>query len=148
MCKAISRVAFRSDTGGPRNSQTFYLRIRLFTLGKVVQNNNFLVKNGLFICEFSIHGPKWRNVSTTNFEENLYKERNRYYHIMCIFFGYTNKQYYAFPSYVEPISSYHSQKATYWFRTGVGNFFGLHRPHHLHHNFSNIFTSNIVAKCR
>jgi len=60
------------NTGGPRNSWTFYLRICLFTLWKVVQNNNFLVKNGLFICEFRIRSPKWRIVSTANFEGNLY----------------------------------------------------------------------------
>ena len=36
-------------TGGPRNLRTFYLRIRLFTLVKLVQNDNFLVRNGLFI---------------------------------------------------------------------------------------------------
>jgi len=47
-----------SSTGGPRNLRTFYLRVRLFTLGKVVQNNNFQVKNGLFIREFRIRGPK------------------------------------------------------------------------------------------
>ncbi len=33
-------------TGGPRYSRTFYLRIRLFTLTKLVKNDNFLVKNG------------------------------------------------------------------------------------------------------
>jgi hypothetical protein len=45
-------------TGGPRNSRTYYLQICLFTLGKVVQNNNFRVKNGLFILEFRTRGPK------------------------------------------------------------------------------------------
>ncbi len=34
------RVLF-SRTGGPRYSLTFYLRIRLFTSTKMVQNNNF-----------------------------------------------------------------------------------------------------------
>ncbi len=38
----------------------------------MVKNNNFPVKNGLFICEFKIRGPKWRNVSTANNEGNLY----------------------------------------------------------------------------
>ena len=37
----------KSHTGGPRYSRTFYLRIRLFTLGKLVQNDHSLVKNGL-----------------------------------------------------------------------------------------------------
>ena len=32
------------STGDPRNSRTFYLRICLFTLVKLVQNDNFLVK--------------------------------------------------------------------------------------------------------
>jgi hypothetical protein len=36
----------------------FYLRIRLFTLEKMVQNDKFPVKYGLFICEFKIRGPK------------------------------------------------------------------------------------------
>jgi len=40
-----------SSTGGPRYSRTFYLRTRLFTFTKLVKNDNFLVKNGLFICE-------------------------------------------------------------------------------------------------
>ncbi len=37
-----------------RYSRTFYLQIRLLTLAKMVQNDNFPVKNGLFICEFKI----------------------------------------------------------------------------------------------
>ncbi len=60
-------------TGGPRYSRTFYLRIRLFTSTKRVQNNNFPVKIGLFICEFKICGPKWRSLSTANNEGNLYR---------------------------------------------------------------------------
>jgi len=40
----------------------------------LVKNDNFLVKNGLFICEFRIRGPKWRNVSTVNNEGNLYNQ--------------------------------------------------------------------------
>ena len=48
----------QQHTGGPRYSRTFYLRIRLFTFAKLVKNANFLVKNGLFICEFRIRGPK------------------------------------------------------------------------------------------
>ncbi len=59
-------------TGGPRYSRTFYLRIRLFTLTKRVQNNNFSVKTGLFFCEFKIRGPKWRSLSIANNEGNLY----------------------------------------------------------------------------
>jgi len=77
IAKTDSHYFTEMYTGGPRNSQTFYLQIRLFTLGKVVPNNTFLVKNGLFIRKFSIRGPKWRNVSTENFEGNLY--------ILCIF---------------------------------------------------------------
>ncbi len=38
----------------------------LIHIGKLVQNDNFPVKNGLFICDFKIRGPKWRNVSTAN----------------------------------------------------------------------------------
>jgi hypothetical protein len=41
-------------------------------IGKKGQNYYFLVKNGLFICEIEIRGRKWRNVSTANFEWNLY----------------------------------------------------------------------------
>ncbi len=36
------------------------------------QKWQFSVKNSLFICEFKIRGPKWRNVSTANYEGNLY----------------------------------------------------------------------------
>ncbi len=39
----------------------------------MVQNDNFPVENGLFICEFKISGPKWRNVSTANNDGNLYQ---------------------------------------------------------------------------
>jgi hypothetical protein len=63
--------------GGPRYSRTFYLQIRLFISTKRVQNNNFPVKNGLFICEFEISGPKWRSLSTANNEGNLYYSRLR-----------------------------------------------------------------------
>ena len=44
----------------------------LIHISILVKNDNFLVKNGLFICEFKIRGPKWRNVSTANYEGNLY----------------------------------------------------------------------------
>jgi len=50
----------------------YYLRIRLITLTKLVKNDIFLVKNGLFIFEFRIRSPKWRNVSSANNERNLY----------------------------------------------------------------------------
>ncbi len=30
----------------------------LIHIGKMVQNDNIPVKNGLFICEFKIRGPK------------------------------------------------------------------------------------------
>ena len=59
-------------TGGPHYLRTFYLQIRSFTFAKLVKNAYFLVKNGLFICEFSIRGPKWRDASTANNEGNLY----------------------------------------------------------------------------
>ena len=64
-------IDFLVNTGGLRFLRIFYLQICLFTLVKLVQNDNFLVKNGLFICKFSIRGPKWRNVSTANYEGNL-----------------------------------------------------------------------------
>ncbi len=70
--RAVCYPFQKYSTGGPRYSRSFYLRIRLFTLDKMVQNDNFLVKNGLFICEFKIRGLKWRNVSTANNEGNLY----------------------------------------------------------------------------
>jgi hypothetical protein len=59
-------------TDVPHYFRTFYLQICLFTLTKMAQNDNFPVKNDLFICEFNIRGPKWRNVSTANNEGNLY----------------------------------------------------------------------------
>ncbi len=40
----------------------------------MVQNDNFPVKKGLFICKFKIRGPNWQNVSTANNEGNLYLE--------------------------------------------------------------------------
>jgi hypothetical protein len=40
-----NRVLAKRCTGGPRYSRTFYLRICLFTLKKMVQNDNFPVKN-------------------------------------------------------------------------------------------------------
>jgi len=68
---AISRWQFvDANTGSPR-----YSRTRLFTFTKLVKNDNFLVKNGLFICEFRIRGPNWWNVSTANNEGNLYPKR-------------------------------------------------------------------------
>jgi hypothetical protein len=39
---------FKISTGGPRYSRTFYLRIRLFTLEKMIQNDNFQVENWTF----------------------------------------------------------------------------------------------------
>jgi hypothetical protein len=48
----------KKNTGGPRYLLTFYLRIRLLTFEKIVQNDNCQVKNGLFICKFKIRGPK------------------------------------------------------------------------------------------
>ena len=44
----------------------------LVHISKLVQNGNFLVKNGLFICEWKIQGPNWQIVSTANYEGNLY----------------------------------------------------------------------------
>ena len=38
-------------------------------IGKFSEKAYFPVKNVLFICEFGISGPKWRNVSTTIFME-------------------------------------------------------------------------------
>ncbi len=46
------------STASPRYSRTIYLRIRFFTFKKMVQNDKFPVKNGLFICDFKIRGPK------------------------------------------------------------------------------------------
>jgi hypothetical protein len=42
---------------------------------KKVQNDNFSVKNEVFICEFKICGPKWRNVFTRNNEGNQYIDK-------------------------------------------------------------------------
>ena len=58
-------------TGGSHYSRTFYLQICLSTLTKWVKNDNFLVKSGLFICEFSIRRPKCWILSTANYEGNL-----------------------------------------------------------------------------
>jgi hypothetical protein len=43
-------------TVGPRYSRTFYLKFSLFTFAKNDQNDNFPVKNELFICELKICG--------------------------------------------------------------------------------------------
>jgi hypothetical protein len=48
----------KTNTGGPRYSPFYYLRIRLFTYEILARNAKFLVKMCLFICEFSICGPK------------------------------------------------------------------------------------------
>ncbi len=53
-------------------SPTFYEQLLHITVTKLVKNYNFLVKKGFFICKFGIWGPKWRNVSTSNNEGNLY----------------------------------------------------------------------------
>ena len=41
-------------------------------LSKLVKNDNFLDKNGLFICKFRIRGPIWCFVYTANNKGNLY----------------------------------------------------------------------------
>ncbi len=43
----------KHNTGGPRYSRTFYLQICLLLSTKMVQNNNFPVKNGLFSANSS-----------------------------------------------------------------------------------------------
>jgi hypothetical protein len=48
----------KSSTGEPRYPWSFYLRIRLFTFEILLKRAKFLVKMCLFICEFSIRGPK------------------------------------------------------------------------------------------
>jgi hypothetical protein len=55
--RCINFFASHSRTGGPRYLRTFYLRIRLFILEKMVRNDKFSVKNGLIIYEFKIRGP-------------------------------------------------------------------------------------------
>ncbi len=61
------------NTGGrPSLFADFLSANSLIHIGKMVQKDNFLVKNGLFICEFKIRGLKWRNISTANNEGNLY----------------------------------------------------------------------------
>ncbi len=40
-----------------------------------IGKNYFLVKNGLFICEFKIISQKLQNISTANIEGNLYSDR-------------------------------------------------------------------------
>ncbi len=56
-------------------SKILYRRASLFTdflsanslihIGKIVQNDNFPVKNGLFICKFNIRGPKPQIMTVT-----------------------------------------------------------------------------------
>ncbi len=38
----------------------------------MVHIDNFPIKNGRFIFEFKIRGPKWQNVTTAKNEGNLY----------------------------------------------------------------------------
>ena len=38
--------------------RTFYLQISLIALAKLVKNADFLYKNGLVICKFSIRGSE------------------------------------------------------------------------------------------
>ncbi len=90
---------YGTSTGNLHYSRTFYLRFCLFTLEKMVQNDNFPVKNGLFICKFKIRGPKWRNVSTTNNKGNLYY-RTIYYYL------FTFTQYGEYKCITEHSSSY------------------------------------------
>ena len=40
----------------------------LIHIEKLLKNADFLVRNGLFICKFSIRGPRWRNLYTANNE--------------------------------------------------------------------------------
>ncbi len=56
-------------TGRPRYPWSFYPRICLFTNVNLVQKAKFLAKMCLFICEFSICGPKLWDVSTANNED-------------------------------------------------------------------------------
>ncbi len=55
-----SEIFYIFCTGGPRNSRTFYLQIRLFTLGKVAQNNNFLVKMDFFYSRIQFSRSKMK----------------------------------------------------------------------------------------
>ncbi len=61
-----------SCTGEPRYPRSFYLRIHLFTFEILLKMAKFPVKMCLFVCEFSIRGPKWQDVSTANNEAQLY----------------------------------------------------------------------------
>ena len=71
-------------TGSPR-----YLRIRLFTWTILVKKDNFLVKSGLFICEFRICVRK-RNKSTANNKGNLYLSSLKSFSmsVICLFHFY------------------------------------------------------------
>ncbi len=60
------------SAGEPRYPRSFYPRIRLVTFETLVKKAKFLVKMCLFICEFSIRGPKKWDVSTANNEVHLY----------------------------------------------------------------------------
>lgn len=69
------RLIFKTQneiTSYPSYSRTFTLQIRLFELVKLVQDDNFRVKTGLYMNKFIIRGSKWRNVSIANWEGNLY----------------------------------------------------------------------------
>ena len=48
----------------------------LIHIEKLLKNADFLVRNGLFICKFSIRGPRWRNLYTANNEASLYTLHN------------------------------------------------------------------------
>ena len=65
----------------------FICEIRFSTFENWSKNDNFLVKNGLFICKFKIRGPKWQNASTANNKGNLYT--NSFFRmqtiVLCLF---------------------------------------------------------------
>ncbi len=68
----VHTILYYFFTCEPRYPQCFYLRICLFTIEILIKNAKILVKMCLFICKFSIRGPKKQNVSTTNNEARLY----------------------------------------------------------------------------
>ncbi len=82
MLEITGKSVSNRNTGRPRFPSTLYLRIRSLPCVKLVKKAKLLVKRCLFICKFSIRGPKYQDISTVNDEAHMY------YAIFCLVMKY------------------------------------------------------------